>query len=629
MSGFHGKNVCLSALFILSTMLQLVPPLSAEQVPAPTFSQPGGTYHTPVTVTLSCATPGAQIFYTLNGADPTPAATCYTGNPILVYRHVSGDTLQGFSDNDPDSTDDYATLTNTSAVLRAIAVKDGWENSPVSEAIYVIDCVDAALNIPFADPPPAGGSKHQLDIYQPHDRKNTPVLFFVHGGAWRQGDKNLYMELGNTFAGMYHLTTVVVNYQLSTDPWNAVHPTHVEDVALAFAWVVQHIAEYGGDPENIFVFGQSAGAHLLSLLATDERYLAAHGLGIDKIRKIISMSGAYNLPNLVQWPQNPLDLTVDEVLMYKTLCLSTFGGWEDADLNPASPAKFIGVDQPPFLIISLNETDTFHDMPGFRKDAINFYEKIKALNGPTVELTYLSETDIPPEILQLDFPGDFDAHYQEIYAINTEYWDCKSAQIVAAFVQPPPAAPELREPVADATNVATTAAFLWNSDLSASYYWLQVAGNFNFENSVFDAAIGDTSWVVSGLTAGQNYFWRVKAVSALGKSDWSAARTFTTENSASVISVPVIAQPPDLLRSYPNPFNGAVRIEFQFNRVTEKVRLEIFNLLGRVVYSKEMSVANELNYMNWQPDTTLESGIYFIRLQAGSENRVHRMIYLK
>jgi len=87
--------------------------------------------------------------------------------------------------------------------------------------------------------------------------------------------KNIYMELGNTFAGFYHFTTVIANYQLSTDPWNAVHPTHVQDVALAFNWVYRNIAEYGGDPDNIYVFGQSAGGHLVSLLATDSTYLQA------------------------------------------------------------------------------------------------------------------------------------------------------------------------------------------------------------------------------------------------------------------------------------------------------------------------------------------------------------------
>lgn len=625
MSGFYEKCVFFALLGFTLSFLSL----RAEQVAAPTFSQPTGTYHTPVTITLDCATPDARIFYTLDGSEPTTAATLYTGKPILIYRHVSGDTLQGISDNDPDPADEYAILTNISAHLRAIAVKDGWEDSPVREAIYVIDRVDATLNIPYADPPPAGGTKHQLDVYQPHGRQNTPVLFFVHGGAWMQGDKNMYMELGNTFAGIYHFTTVVVNYQLSSDPWNAVHPTHIQDVALAFDWVVTHIAKYGGDPANIFVFGQSAGGHLLSLLATDERYLQPHELGTDQIRKVVSMSGAYALADLVQWPLNPLNLTAEEVLMYKTICLNTFEGWEAADLNAASPETFIHANQPPFLVVSLNESETFHDMPGFRQEAINFTEKIQAMNGPFVELTYISEDDLPSAILELDFPGDFDAHYQEIYAINTEYADCKSARIVAKFFQTPLARPLLKAPLADASNVSTHPEFSWEPDLAASYYHLQVAEDYNFQNSVFAAEMADASWCVTGLKTEQTYYWRVKAVSEIDTSEWSEIRAFTTGNSAGVAARPASVSRPELIQSYPNPFNGSVRLEFQFAHGTETGRLEIFNVRGRLVFSQEMTPGKGRTSFNWKPAADLESGVYFVRLKTGSTALVQRITYLK
>jgi len=451
----------------------------------------------------------------------------------------------------------------------------------------------------------------------------------VHGGAWMSGDKNMYMELGNTFAGQYHFTTVVTNYQLSIEPWHAVHPTHIQDVAQGFAWVVAHIAEYGGDPNQIYVFGQSAGGHLVSLLTTDATWLAAHGLSSEKIRKVVSMSGAYNLPDFVVWPQNPLELTSGQVLMYKALCVSTFGGWDASDLNPASPVRFISAEQPEFLLINLNETETFTDMPGMRNDAINFYEKIKALNSPAVTIEFLNESDIPELILNKDFPGDFDGHYEEIYSINTEYWDCKSVRLVAEFIRIPLSTPVLREPVANQTGVSLTPHFSWQPDLAASNYWLQVADNYNIQNPVFDAAVGDTGWTISTLAAGKDYFWRVKAVNALEESDWSAIQSFTTGSSDGVEMLPVISSQADLLRSYPNPFNGAVQIEIRLNHAAESARLEIFNLLGRTVYANELPLAPGLNRTLWHPAADIESGIYFIRVQSGRVTRVHRILYLK
>ena len=61
-------------------------------------------------------------------------------------------------------------------------------------------------------------------------------------------------------------------------------PTHDEDVAAAVAWVHDHIAEHGGDPDRIALLGHSAGAQIAASVATDPRYLGAHGLGLDALR---------------------------------------------------------------------------------------------------------------------------------------------------------------------------------------------------------------------------------------------------------------------------------------------------------------------------------------------------------
>jgi len=47
------------------------------------------------------------------------------------------------------------------------------------------------------------------------------------------------------------------------------HPAHIQDAAAAFAWVKRHIADYGGNPDQVFVIGHSAGAYLAVLLALD------------------------------------------------------------------------------------------------------------------------------------------------------------------------------------------------------------------------------------------------------------------------------------------------------------------------------------------------------------------------
>ena len=117
------------------------------------------------------------------------------------------------------------------------------------------------------------------------------MIVWYYGGALQNGDKSDETEVGaaRRFASA-GIATAVVNYRLSP---SVSHPAHVEDAAASFAWVKRHIAEYGGDPNQVFVAGHSAGAYLLALLATDDRYLAAHGLSPRDIRGLIPISAFY------------------------------------------------------------------------------------------------------------------------------------------------------------------------------------------------------------------------------------------------------------------------------------------------------------------------------------------------
>src|SRR5688572_4478710 len=114
-------------------------------------------------------------------------------------------------------------------------------------------------DIPYADAP--DDPKRTLDVYAPADAKNLPVVFWIHGGGWQTGDKSdvqqkpqLFMDAGFVF--------VSINYRLlpAVDMG-----TLTRDVAKAFRWVVDHAAEYGGDPTRVLVGGHSAGAQLAAL----------------------------------------------------------------------------------------------------------------------------------------------------------------------------------------------------------------------------------------------------------------------------------------------------------------------------------------------------------------------------
>jgi acetyl esterase/lipase len=211
--------------------------------------------------------------------------------------------------------------------------------------------VDVQTDIAYRTDKQADPIKHKLDIYTPKGQKDFPVLMFVHGGAWKSGNKAMYATLGATFAKQ-GIGAVVINYRL-TDGKNGVkHPDHIKDVASAFAWVHDNISKYGGRNDRIFISGHSAGGHLVSLLATDESYLKEHHLGLDNIHGVLPLSGVY------------------EILPKIRIFDDQFG--TDAEVcKAASPINNVKSKEPPFLIIYGDK-----DLPTIDKMSEAFCKKL-------------------------------------------------------------------------------------------------------------------------------------------------------------------------------------------------------------------------------------------------------------
>ena len=206
-------------------------------------------------------------------------------------------------------------------------------------------------DIQYYDGPDADPQLHSLDLYLPEGETNVPLLFQVHGGRWRVGDKGNPETVVN-LVGRLGWGVVSTNYRLSPA---VKHPAHVQDVARAFAWVYTHAAEYGIDRERIVITGQSAGGHLVALLALDPRYLEAEGVPLEAIRGAVPTSGIYDLPN---WPE-PGHVPTGVELGF---------GTDEMVLREASPLNHVSPGAPPFLI-----TFTDHDLHLMPEQAHAFY----------------------------------------------------------------------------------------------------------------------------------------------------------------------------------------------------------------------------------------------------------------
>jgi len=152
-----------------------------------------------------------------------------------------------------------------------IAEADSWRSA---DAKLRVPQQSMAQQITFSsgvtlikDMPYGESSKQKMDIYIPAQAKGAPVIFMVHGGAWRAGDKankNLVTNKVNRWVTK-GVIFVSVNYRLVPE----VNPLEqVEDIKRALSMVQIKASEWGGDPSKIVLMGHSAGAHLVSVLAT-------------------------------------------------------------------------------------------------------------------------------------------------------------------------------------------------------------------------------------------------------------------------------------------------------------------------------------------------------------------------
>lgn len=144
------------------------------------------------------------------------------------------------------------------------------------------------FNIQYAKKPNADERRISLDIFWPRQADNpTPVVIFVHGGAWQFGDKRLINQKQEWLA-KNGIALVSVNYRFFPE---VDFEQQAADVADAFAWVKQNSRQYNIDKQKIFLMGHSAGAHLVALVATDPGYLAKYAIKTHELKGVIPIDG--------------------------------------------------------------------------------------------------------------------------------------------------------------------------------------------------------------------------------------------------------------------------------------------------------------------------------------------------
>ena len=144
-----------------------------------------------------------------------------------------------------------------------------------------------------------GGSRHMLDLFVPDKPNNSPIVVFVHGGYWQVNSKNARRFPADAFLTK-GIAWIPINYRLAP---SATMDEIVHDGRQAIAWIYQNAKDFNCDPERIYVCGNSAGGHMMGMLAA-AGWQQQFDLPDDVIKGGCALSGLFELEPLLQAEAN-------------------------------------------------------------------------------------------------------------------------------------------------------------------------------------------------------------------------------------------------------------------------------------------------------------------------------------
>jgi arylformamidase len=180
-----------------------------------------------------------------------------------------------------------------------------------------------------------------LDLYVPPKRcrrkEGAPVVVWVHGGAYRVGDKAQQVASKVALFASRGWVVASVNYRLSRPAAGAAkYPDHYDDVATAVTWLRHHLRRHGGNPRRLALLGHSAGADIVSNVAVNPTYLANHGQRLSALRCFAPLDTAgFDKPSASAREQVQWRVALGNQPGYRTLTSATLIARAGVGIPPA------------------------------------------------------------------------------------------------------------------------------------------------------------------------------------------------------------------------------------------------------------------------------------------------------
>ena len=197
-----------------------------------------------------------------------------------------------------------------------------------------------------------GKKKLLLDLYVPDvaEPDRLPLIVWIHGGAWRAGNKQNCPALPFTTKGY---VAASISYRLSHE---AIFPAQIEDCKAAIRWLRANAERYKIDPNRIGVWGSSAGGHLVALLGASGDVIKLEGSGgnlgfSSRVQAVCDFFGPTDFLKMDQesLPNSPIIHDAPDSPESK-LVGGAIQEYPDR-VARANPITYVSPDDPPFLIV--------------------------------------------------------------------------------------------------------------------------------------------------------------------------------------------------------------------------------------------------------------------------------------
>jgi len=211
--------------------------------------------------------------------------------------------------------------------------------------------IEIQRDLPYAG---TENPRQRVDLLLPRKRrgdKPLPVAVWIHGGAWRAGDKRGGLGRLGPLVASGDYAGVSIGYRLTGE---AIWPAQIHDCKAALRWIRANAEKYNLDPERIGVWGSSAGGHLVAMLGTSgdvedlEGKLGEHTDRSSRVQCVVDYYGPSDLLTMGKYPSHMKHDAPDSPE-------SKLVGGPVQEMKEkaraASPTSYVSADDPPFLIV--------------------------------------------------------------------------------------------------------------------------------------------------------------------------------------------------------------------------------------------------------------------------------------